>query len=138
LILGTASGAQNLGVLGALGVGSYVILAGLLGRPISGAFMNPHAPSAPSWSGSDFTSYWVYIVGPLVGAAIAVAFAYVLRGPGGGTAGSAAAQGDLFTEVHHPQPTPSLRRPVRRGPPRCCRSRRSFRLGTAAVGGFAW
>ena len=41
------------------------------------------------------TSYWVYVVGPLLGAAIAVGFAYVLRGPGGGKSGSAAAQGDL-------------------------------------------
>ena len=29
VILGTASGAQNLGVLGAIGVGSYIALAGL-------------------------------------------------------------------------------------------------------------
>jgi aquaporin Z len=44
----------------------------------------------------------VYLVGPLVGAVIAVGVAFVLRGPGGGRAGSGAAQGDLFTQVQKP------------------------------------
>ena len=36
VILGTASGAQNLGIVGAFGVGGYIALAGLWGSPISG------------------------------------------------------------------------------------------------------
>jgi aquaporin Z len=99
VILGTASGAQNLGVIGALGVGAYIILAGLWGSPISGASMNPARTFGPDLIGGNFSSYWVYVAGPLIGAALAVAFAFVLRGPGGGEAGSAAAQGALFTEV---------------------------------------
>ena len=102
VILGTASGAQNLGVFGALGVGSYIILAGLWGSPISGASMNPARTFGPDLVGGDFTSYWVYIVGPLIGAGLAVVGAYVLRGSGGGKAGSGAAQGALFTEVGAP------------------------------------
>ena len=102
VILGTASGAQNLGVIGALGVGSYIALAGLWGSPISGASMNPARTFGPDAVGADFHAYWVYIVGPLVGAVIAVGIAFVLRGTGGGRAGSAAAQGALQTEVEHP------------------------------------
>ena len=102
VILGTASGAQNLGVFGALGVGGYIILAGLWGSPISGASMNPARTFGPDLVGGNFTDYWVYIAGPLVGAGLAVVAAYVLRGPGGGMAGSGAAQGDLFTEAHRP------------------------------------
>ena len=102
VILGTASGAQNLGVIGALGVGSYIALAGLWGSPISGASMNPARTFGPDAVGADFHAYWVYIVGPLAGAVIAVAIAFVLRGSGGGRAGSEAAQGALETEVERP------------------------------------
>jgi aquaporin Z len=102
VILGTASRAQNLGVFGALGVGSYIILAGLWGSPISGSSMNPARTFGPDLVGGDFTSYWVYIVGPLIGACLAVVAAYVQRGPGGGKAGSGAAQGALDTEVRSP------------------------------------
>ena len=103
VILGTASGAQNLGVFGALGVGGYIALAGLWGSPISGASMNPVRTFGPDLVSADFTGYWVYVAGPLLGAALAAGFAFVLRGRGGGAAGSAAAQGGLFTQARHPE-----------------------------------
>jgi aquaporin Z len=103
VILGTASGAQNIGMFGALGVGAYIALAGLWGSPISGASMNPARTFGPDLVGRDFGSYWVYVVGPLLGAVVAVAFAYVLRGAGGGRAGSTAAQGELGTEIRRPE-----------------------------------
>jgi aquaporin Z len=102
VILGTASGAQNIGIVGAFGVGGYIALAGLWGSPISGTSMNPARTFGPNLVGADFTDYWVYVAGPLVGALVAVGVAYVLRGPGGGRAGSGAAQGDLYTEVARP------------------------------------
>ena len=102
VILGTASGAQNIGIFGAIGVGGYIALAGLWGSPISGASMNPARTFGPDLVGGEFAGYWVYIVGPLLGAAVAVGCAYVLRGPGGGEAGSGAAQGALDTEVRRP------------------------------------
>ena len=64
--------------------------------------MNPARTFGPDLVSADFSSYWVYVAGPLVGAVIAVGFAFVLRGRGGGLAGSAAAQGVLFTEAEHP------------------------------------
>ncbi len=102
VILGTASGAQNLGVIGALGVGSYIALAGLWGSPISGASMNPSRTFGPDLVSANFGSYWVYVAGPIVGAVVAVGVAFILRGVGGGRSGSGAAQGALFTEVEHP------------------------------------
>jgi aquaporin Z len=103
VILGTASGAQNLGVIGALGVGSYIALAGLWGSPISGASMNPARTFGPDAISANFESYWVYVAGPLLGAILAVGAAFVLRGRGGGLAGSAAAQGTLDTDVARPE-----------------------------------
>lgn len=103
VILGTASGAQNVGVVGALGVGAYIALAGLWASPISGASMNPGRTFGPDLVGADFTDYWVYVAGPLTGSAIAVGVAWVLRGHGGGRTGSAAAQGAVETEVRRPE-----------------------------------
>ncbi|MBO0838660.1 MAG: aquaporin [Actinobacteria bacterium] len=111
VVLGTASGAQQLGPIAALGVGSYIALAGLFGGPVSGASMNPARSLGPSLVLNDWTSWWAYLAGPMIGAVIAVAFAYVLRGPGGGTAGTRAAQGTLGTlwlprPIGRPQPAP--------------------------------
>ena len=101
VILGTASGAQNVGIFGALGVGAYIALAGLWGSPISGASMNPARTFGPDLASTTFTSYWVYVAGPIVGAVIAVGIAFLLRGRSGADKASAgAAQGDLFTEVY--------------------------------------
>ncbi len=94
-ILGTASKAQNLGPISAFGVGAYIILAGLWSSPISGASMNPARSFGPDLVLWNFSSYWVYLVGPIAGALVAVAIAYILRGSGGGQSGIEAAQGRL-------------------------------------------
>jgi aquaporin Z len=100
VILGTASGAQNVGVFGAIGVAAYIALAGLWGSPISGASMNPARTFGPDLIGGNFAHYLIYITGPIAGAVVAVGIAFVLRGRGGGPAGSGAGQGALFTEIH--------------------------------------
>ena len=93
VILGTASGAQNIGPIGALAVGGYIALAGLWASPLEGASMNPVRSFAPDLIANDFTAYWIYLVGPFVGASIAVVLAYALRGPGGGPLAREAAEG---------------------------------------------
>lgn len=95
VILGTASSAQNVGAIGALGVGGYVALAGLWAAPVSGAAMNPVRSFGPALVGGDWSSFWVYVAGPLLGALIAVGAAWILRGPGGidATARAAASGG---------------------------------------------
>ena len=102
VILGTASGAQNLGVIAGFGVGSYIALAGLWGSPISGASMNPARTFGPDAVGADFTA----VLGlrrrppgrgrPRRGGRLRP------PGPRRRRSGSAAAQGDLFTDAKHP------------------------------------
>ena len=105
-ILGTASRAQNLGPISAFGVGAYIILAGLWSSPISGASMNPARSFGPDLVLWNFSSYWVYLVGPIAGALVAVGIAFILRGRGGGLSGIEAAQGKLDEIVaeHSAQP----------------------------------
>jgi len=95
VILGTASAAQNVGAIAALGVGGYIALAGLWAAPVSGVSMNPARSFGPALASGDWTSYWVYLVGPVVGALIAVGFAYALRGHGGDVTSRAAGSGRL-------------------------------------------
>ena len=95
VILGTASAAQNVGAIAALGVGGYIALAGLWAAPVSGVSMNPARSFGPALVSGDYTSYWVYLVGPLAGMLIAVGFAYVLRGGGGDVISRAAGSGVL-------------------------------------------
>ena len=95
VIQGTASGAQQLGALAAIAVGGYIALAGLWGAPVSGASMNPARSLGPALVLDDWTSWWAYLVGPVVGGVIAVGISYVLRGQGGGVSGKQAAAGTL-------------------------------------------
>ena len=95
VILGTASGAQQIGPLAAIGVGSYIALAGLWGSPVSGASMNPARSLGPALVLGDWTAWWAYLAGPVVGALVAVGFAHILRGRGGDRSAIAAAQGTI-------------------------------------------
>ncbi len=95
VILGTASAAQNVGAIAALGVGAYIALAGLWSAPVSGTSMNPARSFGPALVSGDFTAYWVYLVGPIAGALLAVGCAYVLRGRGGDVIARAAGSGVL-------------------------------------------
>jgi aquaporin Z len=96
-ILGTASGARNIGSNGALAIGGYIALAGLWAAPVSGASMNPVRSLAPDLIRGDLMTTWIYIVGPVLGALIAVGFEWILRGKAT-AAGSLAAQGDIGSE----------------------------------------
>lgn len=99
VILGTASAAQNVGAIAALGVGGYIALAGLWSAPVSGTSMNSARSFGPALVSGDWRSFWVYVVAPLTGALIAVGFAVVLRGRGGDAISRAAGSGRLGEEA---------------------------------------
>lgn len=93
VILGTATGARNVGANGAIAIGAYIALTGLWAGPVTGASMNPIRSLAPDLLRGDFSTSWIYLVGPLVGALIGVAFEWILKGPPTAE-GSKAAQGE--------------------------------------------
>ncbi len=80
VILNTATGYRSIGHNAALAVGSTVALLGLFASPISGASMNPARTLGPDIVSWDFTGWWIYIVGPLAGATIAVMMIGLVRG----------------------------------------------------------
>ena len=80
VILNTATGARSIGHNAAIAVGSTVALLGLFASPISGASMNPARTLGPDIVGNDYTGWWVYVAGPVLGAAIAVAIIGLVRG----------------------------------------------------------
>ncbi len=94
VILGTASGARNVGINGAIAVGAYIGLVSVWGAPVTGASMNPARSLAPMLVGGDLTNYWIYLVGPILGAMVAVGFEYILKGKAT-KSGAEAAQGIL-------------------------------------------
>ena len=98
-IVGTASGAQNIGPLSALAVAGYLALAGMWASPVSGASMNPVRSLAPEVLLGSYRHCWVYLVGPVIGMLVAVAIAYVLRGRGADPVAARAAQGSMGTLV---------------------------------------
>jgi aquaporin Z len=100
-ILGTASGARNIGTNGALAVGAYIALSGLWASPISGASMNPVRSLAPDLVRGVVSTSWIYVVGPILGALVGVCFEWILKGKPT-TAGAIAAQGMLDEGIPKP------------------------------------
>jgi aquaporin Z len=98
VILNTATGYRSIGHNAALAVGSTVALLGLFASPISGASMNPARTLGPDIVGWDFTGWWVYVVGDLAGAAIAVMLIGLVRGLPGSAEREAAEGGALPLE----------------------------------------
>ena len=80
IILNTATGGRSIGHNAAIAVGSTVALLGLFASPISGASMNPARTLGPDIVGHDYTGWWVYIAGPVIGATIAVMIIQAVRG----------------------------------------------------------
>lgn len=80
VILSTASRYRVIGSDAALAVGGTIALCGLFSRPVSGASMNPARSIGPALVSGQVASLWIYVVAPLLGAALAVLFVRLVQG----------------------------------------------------------
>ncbi|MFJ9949759.1 MIP/aquaporin family protein [Kitasatospora sp. NPDC091207] len=117
VILGTSSGARNIGHNAAIAIGGYIALAALWAGPATGASMNPARSLAPVLAGGHGGPLWIYLLGPLLGAALAVPFARVLRGPPSTEATHAAQGRPDMTEQGGERPPDPAAGPGGSGPP---------------------
>jgi glycerol uptake facilitator-like aquaporin len=81
MVLNLANGPKLNGPFVPLAVGAYIMAWGTMGGPFDGASMNPARSFGPDLAVGNLSTWWVYLIGPVVGAVIAVGVAYVLRGP---------------------------------------------------------
>jgi MIP family channel proteins len=77
VIVAVATDTRAVGAGAAIAIGGTVGLDALFGGPITGASMNPARSFGPALASGTWTHFWIYIVGPVVGAALG-AFAYQL------------------------------------------------------------
>lgn len=81
VILGMTNGPKLDGSSVPLAVGAYVMAMGTMGGPFDGAAFNPARAFGPDFARGDFSTYWIYPCGSLIGVLVAVGVARFLRGP---------------------------------------------------------
>jgi len=70
VIISVATDTRAVGEMAGLAIGTTVMMCSFFGGPITGASMNPARSIGPAIISGDFTNLWIYILGPIVGAAI--------------------------------------------------------------------
>lgn len=95
VITAVATDTRAVGELAAIAIGLTVGANALWAGPISGASMNPARSLGPALVSGTWTSQWIYVVGPIIGAAIGATIYQLIRRP------YAEAAPALPPETHH-------------------------------------
>lgn len=77
VIMAVATDSRAVGPAAAIAIGGTVALDALFGGPVTGASMNPARSFGPALASGQWHDFWIYVIGPILGAAIG-AFAYQL------------------------------------------------------------
>jgi MIP family channel proteins len=81
VIMAVATDTRALGAGAAIAIGGTVALDSLFGGGVTGASMNPARSFGPALVAGEWQQFWIYVVGPLVGALAAAGAYEVVRGP---------------------------------------------------------
>jgi MIP family channel proteins len=93
VIMAVATDSRAVGEAAAIAIGGTVGLDALFGGPITGASMNPARSIGPALVSGDVHALWLYIVAPVVGAALAGLTYQFVRGERTRPAGLAESKG---------------------------------------------
>ena len=77
VIVAVATDTRAVGQAAAIAIGGVVALDALFGGPVTGASMNPARSFGPALASGTWDDFWVYVVGPTLGALLG-AVAYVV------------------------------------------------------------
>lgn len=72
VILNVATGSKEQGMFAGLAIGSTVLLEAMFAGPVCGASMNPIRSISPAIVSGHVEHLWIYIVAPIIGAALAI------------------------------------------------------------------
>lgn len=71
VIMAVATDTRAAGIMAGTAIGAAVALGAFSGGPVSGAAMNPARALAPLFFEKRLDVFWIYLAGPLLGAALA-------------------------------------------------------------------
>ena len=80
VIIAVATDTRAVGEAAAIAIGGTVGLDAMFGGPITGASMNPARSLGPALVSGELTSIWIYLLAPLVGAALGALTYQLIRG----------------------------------------------------------
>lgn len=81
VIIAVATDTRAVGAAAAIAIGGTVALDALFGGPLTGGSMNPARSFGPALAAGEWTDFWIYVLGPVAGAALGAGAYQLIRTP---------------------------------------------------------
>ena len=80
VIMAVATDTRAVGAAAAIAIGATVGMDAIFGGPVTGASMNPARSIGPALASGTWTDLWIYVAGPVAGAALGAGAYQLVRG----------------------------------------------------------